>query len=160
MNEVARSILTKNFLNELSAHRGIYFILSSDCLFNICLICLYNRIDNYEMYFLSTPFFFSGKTFSHGLSNESMEDTHVHQSNALKSLPPELCLCVSSIPGAKFGVCTRKHIPGGTWIGPFVGKRVRPDELAPGTDTSQMWEVSSSPLYVSPLFFVVPTKNP
>lgn len=52
-----------------------------------------------------------------------------------------MCLCVSSIPDAGFGVCTRKHISAGTWIGPFEGKRVRPDDVKPGADMSYMWEV-------------------
>lgn len=77
----------------------------------------------------------------HGLSYASTEDNGFHRSKALRSLPPEVCLCRSSVPGAELGVCTRRHIPIGTWIGPFEGKRVRPDDVKPGMDTSFMWEV-------------------
>lgn len=59
----------------------------------------------------------------------------------MKSLPPEVSLCRSSIPGTGLGVCTRKHIPAGTCIGPFEGRRIRPEEVKPGMDTSYMWEV-------------------
>lgn len=78
---------------------------------------------------------------SHGLRYSSKEDNDFQRSRALSSLPPEVCLCVSSIPGAGFGVCTREHIPAGTWIGPFEGKRVQLDDVKPGTDSSYMWEV-------------------
>ena len=60
----------------------------------------------------------------------------------MRSLPPEVCLCRSSVPGAEFGVCTRRHIPAETWIGPFEGKRVQPADVKAGMDTSFMWEVS------------------
>ena len=60
----------------------------------------------------------------------------------MRSLPEEVCLCRSSVPGAEFGVCTRRHIPAGAWIGPFEGKRVHPNDVKAGMDTSFMWEVS------------------
>ena len=61
----------------------------------------------------------------------------------MTSLPREVCLCRSSVPGAEFGVCTRRHIPAGTWIGPFEGKRVQPSNVKAGMDTSFMWEVGA-----------------
>ena len=79
----------------------------------------------------------------HGLRYATKEDSDFQRSRAFSSLPPEVCLCVSSIPGAGFGVCTREHIPAGTWVGPFEGKRVQLDDVKPGTDTSYMWEVCS-----------------
>ena len=86
---------------------------------------------------------FSEQCPSHGLSYASKEDSDFQQSRAVNSLPPEVSLCMSSIPGAGFGVCTRKHIPEGTWVGPFEGKRVQPDNVKPGIDTSFMWEVAA-----------------
>lgn len=60
---------------------------------------------------------------------------------ALRSLPPEVGLCTSSIPGAGCGICAKRKIPVGAWIGPYEGNFVKPEELSPTTDTSYMWEV-------------------
>lgn len=79
----------------------------------------------------------------HGLSYASRQDKSFHTSKAITSLPREVCLCKSSVPGAEFGVCTRRHIPAGTWIGPFEGKRVQPSDVKAGMDTSFMWEVGA-----------------
>lgn len=79
----------------------------------------------------------------HGLSYATTNDNALHRSGAVRSLPPEVSFCRSSVPAAVFGVCTRKHIPVGTWIGPFEGKRIRPDEVKPGMDTAYMWEVGN-----------------
>ena len=73
-------------------------------------------------------------------------ETPVHQHNtrlslALRSLPPEVELCVSSIPGEGYGVCAKHLIPVGAWIGPYEGKYLRPEDLPLFADTSYMWEV-------------------
>ena len=60
---------------------------------------------------------------------------------ALKSLPPEVSLCASSIPGMGYGICAKRTIPVGAWIGPYEGAFVKPEELSCVTDTSYMWEV-------------------
>lgn len=60
---------------------------------------------------------------------------------ALRSLPPEVGLCASSIPGAGYGICAKRTIPVGAWIGPYEGKFFKPEELSSSTDTSYMWEV-------------------
>lgn len=60
---------------------------------------------------------------------------------ALRSLPPEVGLCTSSIPGAGYGICAKRTIPVGAWIGPYEGKCLKPEELSLSTDTSYMWEV-------------------
>lgn len=60
---------------------------------------------------------------------------------AIKSLPPECRLCPSSAAGEGYGVYTNQNIPLGTWIGPYEGRRVRPCDVTPNMDTSNMWEV-------------------
>jgi len=55
--------------------------------------------------------------------------------------PDEVCLCTSSIPCVTYGVCARKRILAGTWIGPYEGKLVRPEDINKDTDTQYMWEV-------------------
>lgn len=65
----------------------------------------------------------------------------LQESRAVRSLPPEVSFCRSSVPGTELGVSTRKHLPAGTWIGPFEGRRIRPEEVKLGMDTSYMWEV-------------------
>ena len=73
------------------------------------------------------------------------ENTAKKQTNqlplALSSLPPEVGLCASSIPGAGYGVCAKRAIPIGAWIGPYEGKFVKPEDLSSAADTSYMWEV-------------------
>ena len=62
---------------------------------------------------------------------------------ALRSLPPEVGLCTSTIPGQECGICAKRKIPVGAWIGPYEGKFLKPKELSSTTDTSYMWEVCS-----------------
>lgn len=61
--------------------------------------------------------------------------------NAIKSFPDEVQLCMSSIPGARYGVCAKEHIPLGTWIGPYEGRRITPLRLSPDIDSAYIWEV-------------------
>ena len=61
---------------------------------------------------------------------------------SLRSLPPEVELCASSIPGTGFGICAKRAFPVGAWIGPYEGTFVKPEELSSVKDTSYMWEVS------------------
>ncbi|CAH3042950.1 unnamed protein product [Porites lobata] len=60
---------------------------------------------------------------------------------ALRSLPPEVGLCTSTIPGQECGICAKRKIPVGAWIGPYEGKFLKPKELSSTTDTSYMWEI-------------------
>jgi len=60
---------------------------------------------------------------------------------ALKSLPPEVDLCASSVPGTGYGICAKRAIPVGAWIGPYEGTFMKPEELSSVTDTSYMWEI-------------------
>ena len=62
----------------------------------------------------------------------------------MQSFPNEVGLCRSGIPGAGYGVCARQLIPLGTWIGPYEGEVLRPEQVLLGTDASYMWEVFSS----------------
>ena len=60
---------------------------------------------------------------------------------AVRSLPPEVELCASCIPAEGYGVRAKRTIPVGAWIGPYEGKYLKPEDLAPLADTSYMWEV-------------------
>ena len=62
--------------------------------------------------------------------------------NAVESFPNEVGLCISGIPGAGYGVCAKQTIPLGTWIGPYEGELVQPEDVLLGADASYMWEVS------------------
>ena len=77
--------------------------------------------------------------------NHKRETTAAKQTSqlplALRSFPPEVGLCASSIPGAGYGVCAEQTIPIGAWIGPYEGKFVKLEEISSVTDTSYMWEV-------------------
>ena len=59
----------------------------------------------------------------------------------IKSIPSQLHLCYSSVPGAGFGICATDVIPSGTWIGPYEGKRVSIEEIGSMFDTRHVWEV-------------------
>ena len=62
-------------------------------------------------------------------------------SYAIKSFPDVVQLCKSSIPGKTYGVCARQHIPVGTWIGPYEGRKIAPDAINQNVDSSYLWEV-------------------
>ncbi|XP_078368004.1 PR domain zinc finger protein 14-like [Oculina patagonica] len=59
---------------------------------------------------------------------------------AKKSCPDELELCPSST-GSKYGIRTKQVIPEGTWMGPYQGDVVKPNDVTTETDTSLMWEI-------------------
>lgn len=74
------------------------------------------------------------------LVNQSQIDSPIDYSAVLK-FPDEVGLCTSSIPGIEYGVCAKATIPSGTWIGPYEGRLVRPEQIKRGTETEYMWEV-------------------
>ena len=63
-------------------------------------------------------------------------------SRALESFPSEVQLCTSSIPCVVYGVCARRHIPIGTWIGPYEGRQHKPDSSLLAKGNFYMWEVN------------------
>lgn len=73
--------------------------------------------------------------------NNNTNNKNVNLPNAVESFPNEVGLCISSIPGAGYGVCAKQIIPVGTWIGPYEGELVRPEEVVLGCDASYMWEI-------------------
>ena len=75
--------------------------------------------------------------------------------NAIRSFPDEVQLCLSSLPGAIYGVCAKEHIPLGTWIGPYEGRRIPPQHNTPDIDSSYLWEVG----FVGVLISQMPRKN-
>lgn len=74
-------------------------------------------------------------------NNNNINNSAVGLPNAVESFPNEVGLCISGIPGVGYGVCAKQTIPLGTWIGPYEGELVRPEEVLSGTDTSYMWEI-------------------
>jgi hypothetical protein len=74
------------------------------------------------------------------LVNQSQIDSPIDYSAILK-FPDEVGLCTSSIPGIEYGVCAKAAIPSGTWIGPYEGRLVRPEQIKRETETEYMWEV-------------------
>lgn len=93
----------------------------------------------------TTPFTARPQQSSHK-SNDQSEKFDIHPSNAVMSFVPEVQLCMSSLPGDDFGVCARKMIPKNTVIGPYNGRRVRPEELrmGNGANMSFLWEIYKS----------------
>ncbi|KAK3746879.1 hypothetical protein QZH41_009205, partial [Actinostola sp. cb2023] len=62
-------------------------------------------------------------------------------SRAISSFPPEVELCTSSVPGKGYGVRAVRAIPEGTWIGPYEGNQIKPEDLTSDSETSYMWEI-------------------
>ena len=58
--------------------------------------------------------------------------------------PPGMLPCMSSVPCSNSGVYCSRFIPVGTWIGPFEGEVIRPEELTADRDNGHMWEVGFS----------------
>ena len=56
------------------------------------------------------------------------------------SIPLQVTVKPSSIPGAWLGVFAQQMIPRGVKVGPYVGRRVPASEVKE-KDTSYMWEV-------------------
>lgn len=82
----------------------------------------------------------------HSKPLSTTDTTKEHKlSSAIASFPDEVQLCRSSIPGSKYGVVTKCHIPKGTWLGPYEGTKVRPEVVTLGSDATYMWEVGSGP---------------
>ena len=77
-------------------------------------------------------------------NNINVNNNNLQWTNAVQSFPNEVGLCRSGIPGAGYGVSARQLIPLGTWIGPYEGEVLRPEQVPLGTDASYMWEVFSS----------------
>lgn len=153
-NELVDCSSTKRAFAASSQSQGKRYIITSAAVRN----CLYERkqlvfIDankllrlNFEGFNKQLLCLLCKKAYSepcplHGLGHAIVDNKRLQGSRAMKSLPPEVSLCRSSIPGTGLGVCTRKHIPAGTCIGPFEGRRIRPEEVKPGMDTSYMWEI-------------------
>ena len=57
------------------------------------------------------------------------------------SIPSQVTVKPSSIPGAGLGVFAQQMIPRAVKVGPYVGRRVPAGEVEEDMDTSYMWEV-------------------
>lgn len=60
---------------------------------------------------------------------------------AVMSFPDEVQLCTSSIPGYIYGACARRHLPSGTWIGPYEGQRTFDQRNGSFENQDYLWEV-------------------
>lgn len=61
---------------------------------------------------------------------------------AFVSLPEQVTIAPSSIPGVQLGVFSTCWIKEGTQMGPYTGRIVKVEELSSDVDNSLMWEVS------------------
>lgn len=84
------------------------------------------------------------KSVKRGLISSSLnasEKAENRLSNAEKSCPDELELCPSLTSCLTYGVRTKQVIPEGTWMGPYQGTIVTPNDVTGDMDTSYMWEI-------------------
>ena len=82
-------------------------------------------------------------TVNNNNNNNNKTNIAARLPNAVESFPNEVSLCISSIPGAGYGVCAKQTIPLGTWIGPYEGELVQPEDVLLGADAPYMWEVNA-----------------
>ena len=61
---------------------------------------------------------------------------------AKTSLPKCLVIKSSQIPNAGLGVFSNSHIQKGVRFGPYIGKKVKMEDVEDETNTSYMWEVN------------------
>lgn len=73
--------------------------------------------------------------------NQGKPYDDIQPTYAVMSFPDEVQLCTSSIPGTNYGVCTKQHLPAGTWIGPYEGRRTVYQRLMHEEDHEYRWEV-------------------
>ena len=66
---------------------------------------------------------------------------NIRATYAVMSFPDEVQLCTSSIPGYVYGVCARRHLPSGTWIGPYEGRRTADRQKDGCENHDYFWEV-------------------
>ncbi|CAH3041123.1 unnamed protein product [Porites lobata] len=80
------------------------------------------------------------------LSNDSTKNKQFSLENdsffmAFVSLPEQVTIAPSSIPGVQLGVFSTCWIKEGTQMGPYTGRIVKIEELNSDVDNSLMWEV-------------------
>ena len=66
---------------------------------------------------------------------------------AFVSLPEQVTIAPSSIPGVQLGVFSTCWIKEGTQMGPYTGRIVKIEELSSDIDNSLMWEVGRQSLF-------------
>lgn len=86
------------------------------------------------------------------LSNESAKTKQLCVENdsffmAFVSLPEQVTIAPSSIPGVQLGVFSTCWIKDGTQMGPYTGRIVKIEELNSEVDNSLMWEVGPWSLF-------------
>lgn len=82
------------------------------------------------------------------LSNDSTKNKQFCLENdsffmAFVSLPEQVTIAPSSIPGVQLGVFSTCWIKEGTQMGPYTGRIVKIEELSSDIDNSLMWEVGN-----------------
>ena len=99
--------------------------------------------------------FYYGECPSHSFKIIEDKDNKVdtEQSDAMQSLPENLCIKKSSIPQAGLGVFSKEKLEMRTRFGPYKGKKMSPEDLDDDINTSYMWEVSVSSTIFLNLFF-------
>ena len=125
-------------MNIENSNRSIKTLLLSSLLPLGCKGCRQERTEQCQLHGPHQTFKLT-KTVN---NNNNINNSDVGLPNAVESFPNEVGLCISGIPGVGYGVCAKQTIPLGTWIGPYEGELVRPEEVLSGTDTSYMWEVN------------------
>ena len=75
-----------------------------------------------------------------------VEDLHCSPEDimcaAKASLPKCLVIKTSHIPNAGLGVFSNSYIQKGVRFGPYIGKKVKMEDVEDETNTSYMWEVN------------------
>lgn len=74
---------------------------------------------------------------------------------AFVSLPEQVTIAPSSIPGVQLGVFSTCWIKEGTQMGPYTGQIVKLEEVNYDVDNNLMWEVKIKYFFLTPSFMIL-----
>ncbi|XP_067057036.1 PR domain zinc finger protein 12-like [Acropora muricata] len=138
--EVLRSVLYGKWCNVFGGQKEMTF--KSGALDKID----YHSDEEHEVSFMNGIKRVDSAALVPVLSNESAKTKQLCLDNdsffmAFVSLPEQVTIAPSSIPGVQLGVFSTCWIKDGTQMGPYTGRIVKIEELNSEVDNSLMWEV-------------------
>jgi len=138
--EVLRSVLYGKWCNVFGGQKELTF--KSGVLEKVD----YNSDDEPDVGFMNSIKRVGSTALVPVLSNDSTKTKQLCLDNdsffmAFVSLPEQVTIAPSSIPGVQLGVFSTCWIKEGTQMGPYTGRIVKIEELSSDVDNSLMWEV-------------------
>lgn len=138
--EVLRSVLYGKWCNVFGGQKELTF--KSGVLEKVD----YNSDEEHDVGYMSSIKRVGSTALVPVLSNDTAKTKQLCLENdsffmAFVSLPEQVTIAPSSIPGVQLGVFSTCWIKEGTQMGPYTGRIVKVEELSSDVDNSLMWEV-------------------